>query len=43
MDYVTVRLARRPASALTLAAVLGDLRPAGEVLSPRYLTRLLRP
>jgi flavin-dependent dehydrogenase len=43
MDYATSRLARRPASAHTLAAVLGDLHPARDALSPRYLARLLQP
>lgn len=43
MDYATARLARRPATALTLAGVLGDLYPAQQGLSPVFLARLLRP
>ncbi len=43
MDYATARLDRRPAAALTLAGVLGDLYPARQALSPVYLARLLQP
>jgi flavin-dependent dehydrogenase len=43
MDYATARLARRPATAITLAGVLGDLSPAWQALSPRFLAQLLRP
>jgi menaquinone-9 beta-reductase len=43
MDYATARLDRRPATALTLAGVLGDLYPARQGLSPVFLARLLRP
>jgi flavin-dependent dehydrogenase len=43
MDYATERLARRPATALTLAGVLADLYPAQLALSPRFLAQLLRP
>jgi flavin-dependent dehydrogenase len=43
MNYVTGRLARRDELGLTLAAVLGNFRPATQALSPLYLARLLRP
>ena len=43
MDYVTTRLGHRPDLAATLAGVLGDLSPAQDALSPRFLARLLRP
>jgi geranylgeranyl reductase family protein len=43
MDYVTDRLAARDDLGLTLAGVLGNLRPAGQALSPVYLAKLLRP
>src|SRR5829696_7596038 len=43
MDYATTRLNRRPTAALTLAGVLGDLRPARQALSAVFLARLLRP
>jgi flavin-dependent dehydrogenase len=43
MNYVTDRLARRDELGLTLSGVLGNLRPAGQALSPLYLARLLRP
>ncbi len=43
MDYAIARLDRRPATALILAGVLGDLYPARQALSPIYLARLLRP
>lgn len=43
MDYVTDRLAAREELGLTLAGVLGNLRPATQALSPLYLARLLRP
>ena len=43
MDYATARLNHRPTAALTLAGVLGDLRPARQALSPLFLARLLRP
>jgi flavin-dependent dehydrogenase len=43
MDYASARLDRRPTVALTLAGVLGDLRPAHQGLSPLFLARLLRP
>ncbi|HYH12101.1 MAG TPA: FAD-dependent monooxygenase [Thermomicrobiales bacterium] len=43
MSYVTDRLADRADLGLTLSGVLGNLRPAGEALSPIFLARLLRP
>jgi flavin-dependent dehydrogenase len=43
MDYATARLDRRPATAIALAGVLGDLSPAWQALSPRFLAQLLRP
>jgi geranylgeranyl reductase family protein len=43
MDYVTDRLSERERLGLTLAGVLGNLRPATQALSPLYLARLLRP
>jgi geranylgeranyl reductase family protein len=43
LDYVACRLDRRPRLAATLAAVLGDLAPAREALSPWFLARVLRP
>ena len=43
MDYANARLDRRPAAAVTLAGVLGDLYPARRALSPVFLARLLRP
>jgi flavin-dependent dehydrogenase len=43
MDYATARLDCRPATARTLAGVLGDLYPAQQALSPIFLARLLRP
>ena len=43
MDYVTTRLDRRDELGLTLAGVLGHLRPARAALSPVFLARLLRP
>ena len=43
MDYATARLDRRPATARTLAGVLGGLYPARQALSPLFLARLLRP
>lgn len=43
MSYVTDRLAKREELGLTLAGVLGNLRPATQALSPIYLARLLRP
>jgi hypothetical protein len=43
MDYATTRLARRPDLARLLAGVLGDLTPARQALSPRFLADLLRP
>jgi len=43
LDYATPRLAARTDLALTLAAVLGDFRPARQALSPRFLARVLRP
>lgn len=43
MDYVTPRLADRRDLGITLAAVLGDIRPARHALSPLFLARLLRP
>jgi flavin-dependent dehydrogenase len=43
MDYVTDRLAEREELGLTLAGVLGNLRPGSQALSPVYLARLLRP
>ncbi|MGH2616929.1 MAG: NAD(P)/FAD-dependent oxidoreductase, partial [Thermomicrobiales bacterium] len=43
MDYATDRLDRRRGTALTLAGVLGGLRPAHEALSPLFLTDLLWP
>ena len=43
LDYATGRLARRPHLAATLAAVLGDLAPPREALSPCFLARVLRP
>ena len=43
MDYATLRLDRRPTSAATLAAVLGDLCPARRALSPMFLAGFLRP
>lgn len=43
MDYATARLDRRPASARTLAGVLGGLYPAHRALTPAFLAGLLRP
>jgi len=43
MNYAAARLDRRPAAALTLAGVLGDLYPARQGLSPIFLAHLLRP
>ena len=43
LRYATDRLNRRDSLALTLSAVLGDLRPAGAALSPWFLARLLWP
>lgn len=43
MSYVTDRLAERDELGMTLAGVLGNLRPASQALSPLYLARLLRP
>lgn len=43
MNYVTGRLARREDLGLTLTGVLGNIRPATDALSPRFLARLLRP
>jgi geranylgeranyl reductase family protein len=43
MNYLTRRLADREQLGLTLAGVLGNLRPAGDALSPLFLARLLRP
>lgn len=43
LDYATPRLAERPDLGQTLAAILGNLQPAGEALSPRFLARLLWP
>ncbi len=43
MNYVTDRLAARDDLGLTLAGVLGNLRPATQTLSPIYLAGLLRP
>jgi 2-polyprenyl-6-methoxyphenol hydroxylase-like FAD-dependent oxidoreductase len=43
LDYAARRLDRRPGLAATLAAVLGDLAPAREVLSPWFLARVLWP
>jgi len=43
LDYITPRLTGRADLGRTLAGVLGDLRPAGEALSPLFLARLLRP
>jgi geranylgeranyl reductase family protein len=43
LDYAVHRLAGRPSLAATLAGVLVDVIPAGVVLSPAFLARLLRP
>jgi geranylgeranyl reductase family protein len=43
LDYAAGRLLERPQVAATLTGVLGDLLPAGEALSPRFLAQLLRP
>jgi len=43
LDYAARRLDRRPRLAATLAAVLGDLAPAREALSPWFLARVLWP
>ncbi|MGI8406752.1 MAG: NAD(P)/FAD-dependent oxidoreductase [Thermomicrobiales bacterium] len=43
MNYVTASLARREELGVILSGVLGDFRPARQVLSPLFLARLLRP
>jgi geranylgeranyl reductase family protein len=43
MDYAVERLRRRPALAIRLGSVLGDLAPADEVVRPTFLWSLLRP
>ncbi|MDP9364843.1 MAG: hypothetical protein M3Q10_11575, partial [Chloroflexota bacterium] len=43
LDYAAARLDRRPELGPTLAGVLGDFRPARQMLSPLFLARLLRP
>lgn len=42
-EYAASRLARRPAERLTLGSALGDVRPAVDALSPRFLAAVLRP
>ena len=42
-EYAASRLARRPAARLTLGSALGDVRPAADALSPRFLAAVLRP
>ena len=43
MNYVTGRLNEREELGLTLTGVLGNIRPATDALSPRFLARLFRP
>jgi flavin-dependent dehydrogenase len=43
MSYVTDRLSAREEEGRLLAGVLGNVRPAGQALSPIFLARLLRP
>ena len=43
MNYAAGHLLERPHVAATLTGVLGDLLPAREALSPRFLAQLLRP
>ena len=43
MDYATARLAQRPKTGITLAGVLGGVRPAREALTPLFLAQVLRP
>lgn len=43
MNYITPRLASREDLGLTLSGVLGNVRPAMNALSPRFLARLLWP
>lgn len=43
LAYVLRRLERRPRPGAVLGAVLGDYRPAGDVLTPAFLWSLLHP
>jgi flavin-dependent dehydrogenase len=43
MNYLTHRLDQRDELRQTLSGVMGDFKPAGAALSPRFLARLLRP
>jgi hypothetical protein len=41
--YAARRLASRTSARETMGLVMGDLAPASQALSPRYLVALLRP
>lgn len=43
LEYTLGRLAARPPLRVTFARALADLEPAGRILEPRFLVRLLRP
>lgn len=42
-QYVTRRLGTRPGTSQIVSEVIGDLRPAGDALTPRQLWALFRP
>jgi geranylgeranyl reductase family protein len=42
-QYVTHRLSTRPDTSNVVSEVIGDLRPAGDALTPRQLLALFRP